>query len=304
MVRGRGRPLQMRRLLVLSLLVLLSLLSGCALVDREQRYWIFQPGSRSWAGASAAAEGMQDVWIPYTAQGRPGVASASGASGSHGVPVRLHGLWLPQDNADAPVVLYLHGARWDVRSSAPRMRRMHELGFAVLGVDYRGFGQSSPGLPSETLALEDARAAWDWLALRHPQARRLLFGHSLGGAVAVRLATEVPDLAGLVIEGGFPSTTALLQATGWGWLPIGALITQHFDSASRIGKLKVPVLVVHGSDDNLIPPALGQALFELANEPKRFVLVPGGRHHNTGSMGREQVRQAMGELFGLPPPQR
>ena len=62
-------------------------------------------------------------------------------------PVKLHGLWLAQPRADAPVLLYLHGARWDVRSSAQRMRRMHELGFAVLGIDYRGFGQSSPALP-------------------------------------------------------------------------------------------------------------------------------------------------------------
>ena len=115
--------------------------------------------------------------------------------------MRLHALWLPQPAPGAPVLLYLHGARWDVRGSAPRMRRMHELGFAVLGIDYRGFGRSSAALPSETLAYEDARAAWQWLAARHGPARRFVFGHSLGGAIAVHLAIEVADEAGLIVEG-------------------------------------------------------------------------------------------------------
>jgi alpha-beta hydrolase superfamily lysophospholipase len=120
---------------------------------------------------------MQDVWIDFDSR-------------ETGRPARLHGLWLPAARADAPVLLYLHGARWDVRGSAWRMRRMHELGFAVLGIDYRGFGRSTPQLPSETLAYEDARAAWDWLAAQHPQSRRFVFGHSLGGAIAVHLASE------------------------------------------------------------------------------------------------------------------
>ncbi|MBC7939123.1 MAG: alpha/beta fold hydrolase [Chitinophagaceae bacterium] len=277
------------RFFVVCLVLGLSLLAGCAIVDREQRYWIFQPGDRTWYGGLAAAEGMQDVWIDFESQ-HPGHA---------GEAVRLHGLWLAQPQADAPVLLYLHGARWDVRASAPRMRRMHQLGFAVLGIDYRGFGLSSPNLPSETLAAEDALAAWRWLGRQHPQARRYVFGHSLGAAIGVHLATEVSDEAGLIVEGSFPSAADVLAASKWGWLPVAPLITQRFDAGSRIARVGSPVLVVHGDSDTLIAPALGRSLFERAREPKRFVLVEGGSHHNTNAVGLPLYRRALADLFGL-----
>ena len=266
----------------------LATLAGCAALDTKQREWIFQPSDRTWAAGLAAAQGMQDVWIEFDSR-------------ETGERSRLHGLWQPQDaRPNAPLLLYLHGARWDVRGSAHRMRRMHELGFAVLGVDYRGFGQSTPALPSEAMALEDARAAWDWLAAQHPQSRRYLFGHSLGSAVAVQLAAQVADAAGLIVEGSFTSIADVVSRHRWGWLPVGPLITQRFDSAQRIAQVRAPVLVVHGSDDQLIHPELGRALYELAPEPKRFVLVEGGSHHNTNAVGQPQYRDAVSALFGLP----
>ena len=261
-------------------------LAGCATLDEQQRRWIFQPGTRTWAGA-AATDGMQDVWIEFD-------------SASLGRTVRLHGLWLPQDGAGAPTLLYLHGARWDVRSSAHRMRRMHELGFSVLGIDYRGFGRSTDALPSEDQAHEDALAAWRWLAERQPQAARYVFGHSLGGAIAVRLAAEVDDESGLIVEGAFTSIPDVFSTFKWGWLPVSAFITQRFDAAGRIARVGAPVLVVHGSEDRLIQPALGRSLFERAAAPKRFVLVPGGSHHNTNSVGQGQYREALSDLFKLP----
>lgn len=266
-------------------LLALLLAAGCAGLDQQQRRWIFQPGSRTWAGA-AAAEGMQDIWVDFRSE-------------TSGQAVRLHGLWLAQERADAPRLLVLHGARWDVRSSVHRMRRLHALGFAVLAIDYRGFGRSSDELPSQALALEDAQAAWRWLAQAQPQAPRYVFGHSLGGAIAVLLAAQVSDEAGLIVEGTFTSIPDVLATFKWGWLPVGPLITQRLDAASKIAQVGSPVLVVHGSEDRLIQPALGQLLFDRAVEPKRFVLVPGGTHHNTQSIGREQVRQAVQELFGL-----
>jgi uncharacterized protein len=272
---------------LLSLIALmLALLAGCATLDEQQRKWIFQPSDRTWWGGAQAAEGMQDVWIEFT-------------SAEEKQAIKLHGLWLAQPRADAPVLLYLHGARWDVRSSSHRMRRMHDLGFAVLGIDYRGFGQSTNTLPSEDLAHEDAQAAWRWLAERHPHARRYLFGHSLGGAIAVRLASEVEDDAGLIVEGGFTSIADVFGTMKWGWLPLGPLITQRFDAAARVQRVGAPLLVVHGSEDRLIKPELGRALFERAKAPKRFVLVEGGTHHNTNAVGQVQYRQAVAELFGL-----
>jgi len=287
LTRGTARSLWSAGAAVMAMVMLLG---GCATLDEQQRRWIFQPSTRSWGGG-AAADGMQDVWVPFE-------------SAATGQAVRLHGLWLPQADPKAPLLLYLHGARWDVRSSAHRMRRMHELGFAVLGIDYRGFGRSSSELPSEQLAQEDARAAWQWLAQQQPQAPRYLFGHSLGGAIAVQLAADVSDEAGLIVEGTFTSIADVVSTFKWGWLPLGPLITQRFDAAARIASVGAPVLVVHGSEDTLIRPTLGQALFEKAAEPKRFVLVNGGSHHNTNSVGQGEYRQALAELFGLQAPRR
>jgi len=274
---------------LIAVALVVATLAGCATLEREQRQWIFQPAKETWSAGVQAAEGMAPVWIAF--QPKEG-----------GAPARLNGLWLQSADPAAPVLLYLHGARWDVTGSAARMRRMGSLGFSVLAIDYRGFGQSidpnSDALPSEARADEDAHAAWNWLGNHYPQQRRYIFGHSLGSAIAVQLAAEVSDASGLIVEGSFTSIPAVFQTLPWGWLPVTGLITQRFDAASRIGRVKVPVLVVHGSDDRLIRPELGRALYEQAHEPKRFVLVEGGSHHNTNALGQAQYATALHELFG------
>ena len=146
--------------LLVSLTLAIAVTAGCATLDAKQREWIFQPSDRSWGGAQSTDD-MQDVWIDFQSR------TTSKAE-------RLHGLWLPHTKASAPVLLYLHGARWNVAGSSGRIRRMQELGFSVLAIDYRGFGRSSAGLPSETTAAEDARAAWNWLAEQHPNQPRYM----------------------------------------------------------------------------------------------------------------------------------
>ncbi len=263
------------------------LIGGCASIEVQQRKWIFMPSSSASGGwHTGTTEGMDDIWIPMN-------------SAETGQPARLHALWLAGPMPDAPVLLYLHGARRTVEGSAFRIRQMQALGFGVLAVDYRGFGRSSDELPSEAMVYEDARAAWAWLAQQHPRQDRYLFGHSLGGAIAVQLASEVPDAKGLIVEGSFTSVPDVFHSFRWGWLPLAPLITQRFDSAQKIANVKAPVLVVHGSSDTLIRPALGRALYEQATAPKRFVLVEGGTHYSTNGLGQQQYRQALRELFGI-----
>jgi alpha-beta hydrolase superfamily lysophospholipase len=279
----------MKRLLIV-LFSAAAVLTGCATLDQRQRAWIFQPSDRSWWRGDEAAAGMDDVWIHFPSQ-------------ETGQPVKLHGLWLAHENfstrAGAPVLLYLHGARFNVTGSAFRARRMQELGFSVLAIDYRGFGKSSPGLPSETMAYEDARAAWDWLGQQYPGRPRYIFGHSLGGAIAIELAAQVADEAGTLVEGGFTSIPDVVSTFKWGWLPVGPLITQRFEAVKRVPAIGSPLLVVHGGEDRLIQPELGRRLFEAATGPKAFVLVEGGSHHNTNSVGQPQYRVALADLFGL-----
>lgn len=283
-----------RKILTLSLLagLALAVLAGCSTLAEKQGEWIFQPSDRSWSGGVAAAEGMQDVWIGFDSK-------------LSGKPAKLHGLWQAAEGepdqlkSRAPVMLYLHGARWNVVGSAQRVRRMQELGFSVLAVDYRGFGKSDASLPSETQAYEDARAAWDWLAVHYPGQPRYIFGHSLGGAIAIELASRVNDEAGTIVEGTFTSIPDVFETMAWGWLPVTGLITQRFESVKKVATIGSPLLVVHGEKDSLIKPELGRRLFEAALGPKAFVLVPGGSHHNTNAVGQSLYREALAQLFEL-----
>jgi len=263
-----------------------TLFAGCESLDTQQRRWIFMATADASATASERSDGMTDVWIEHR-------------STESGSPVKLHGLWLAHDNTEAPVLLYLHGARRNIEGSTFRIRQMHDLGFSVLAVDYRGFGRSTDELPSEPIVYEDARAAWAWLAKQHPERPRYIFGHSLGGAIGVHLASEIEDANGLIVEGTFTSIPEVFQTMKWGWLPLQWLITQRFDSISKIDRVKAPVLIVHGSRDRLIRPELGQALFERVKAKKKFVLVEGGTHWSTNAVGKVQYREALKEMFGL-----
>ena len=149
------------------------------------------------------------------------------------------------------------------------------------------------------MAYEDARAAWDWLAARYPQRPRYIFGHSLGGAVAIDLAAKVDDERGTIVEGTFTSIPDVASTMKWGWLPIGPLITQRFESVRKVAHLGAPLLVVHGDNDNLINIELGRKLYEAAQGRKQFVLVEGGSHFSTMSMGQAKYRQALRQLFSL-----
>lgn len=274
-------------------------LIGCSALDERQRQFIFNPTISRWGHNPE----LQDVWIPF-------------ASRLTAESVKLHALWLGDAPAMAesrqPVMLYLHGARWDVWASRTRIERLHEMGFAVLAIDYRGFGKTTSGLregsspsntlPSESMAYEDALAAWNWLAEKFPSQKRYIYGHSLGGAVAIDLASKVGDEAGTVVEGTFSSVRDVFATTHWGWLPIGPLLTQRFESIDKVRRVGSPLLVVHGSDDEVIRPELGERLYAAATSPKKFVMVDGGNHHNASSLGFGQYQQAMRELFGLQPP--
>lgn len=275
-----------------TLLALVGLV-GCASFEGLQGSLIFRPTDAQLAIDTPALTDMQERWIDFT-------------SAESGKPVRLHGLWQEAASGapDAPVILFLHGARWDVTSSSYRFRRLRELGFAVLGIDYRGFGKSSPDRPTETLAYEDARAAWAWLARQHPGRARYVYGHSLGGAIAIDLASQVSDEQGVIVEGTFTSIPDVFSSFSFGWLPVTPIITQRFASVEKVSRLGSPLLVLHGDKDRLIEPTLGRRLFDAAAEPKRFVLLEGGTHRNAQHADASKYAPALAELFRLPRAER
>lgn len=261
---------------------------GCAYLDAKQGEWIFRPTEVAWRGYSAEAQRFEEVSIVLP----------SAKDGD----AMIHAWWLPSARADAPVLLYLHGARWNLTGSSIRIPRWNEMGFSVLAIDYRGFGKSSAapgGVPSETSANEDALAAWRYLESRSPGARKFIFGHSLGGAIATQLALKVSTADGLILEAPFTNIGEMLRASVLGFLPLSLLITQRFDSLERIEAIKIPILIAHGTSDYVVPFSMGEKLFAAAKAKKRFFRADGGSHHNLTSKFFEGYRQAVFEQFGL-----
>lgn len=197
---------------------------------------------------------------------------------SAGDGTRLHGWYVPHDRPQA-VVLFAHGNGGNLSHRADLLRALHDRAVAVLAFDYRGYGRSE-GSPSEAGVLADARAARSWLAKRtNLQAKDLvLHGESLGGAVVVALASADGARA-LILENTFSSLLDVV-AFHYPWLPAKFLIRSRFDSAATIGRYHGPLLQVHGDADTIIPIELGRRLFAAANEPKRFVVVPGKDHND------------------------
>ena len=145
-------------------------------------------------------------------------------------------------------------------------------------------------------------AAWTWLAAHHPKQPRYIFGHSLGGAIGIDLASRVNDESGTIVESTFTSIADVASSFKWGWLPVRPFITQRFEAISKVKDIGAPLLVVHGAADSLINPTLGRKLYDAATVPKLFVLVEGGSHHNTNSIGQAQYRAALSQLFRMKEP--
>ncbi len=257
------------------------MVGGCAYLSERQGELIFRPSRDAWRGYSPANYAFEEHWIPV------------------GSGQKLHAWWLGAEDRNAPAILYLHGARWNLTGSVTRIERWRSLGFAVLAVDYRGFGQSTDVAPTEAYAYEDAEAAWDYLVRLAPGRQHYIVGHSLGGAIATELALRRPDAAGLVLEATFTSVREMIDQSPWGFLPVGLILTQKFDTLAKIGEVKVPILITHGTRDSIVPVAMGERLYEAAHAPKRFIKVEGAGHHNLSGAGFGEYRVALAELFGL-----
>jgi uncharacterized protein len=220
---------------------------------------------------------------------------------------RVTGWWIPAaqisaGHAPRASALYLHGSGFSLSANLPRILRLQEAGFNVLAIDYRGFGASDGDLPSEESAAADAHAAWAELGKRAPpNGARYIYGHSLGGAIAVDLATKVRDAAGLVVESSFTSVRELLPHTAYKWIPLAPVQTQFFDSLEKLPKICMPVLFFHGTNDYRIPTEMAQSLFDAAREPKRLEIVQGARHIDIPTRFNGQWRAAIARLLETTP---
>ena len=191
---------------------------------------------------------------------------------------KLSGWFVPAEDA-ANVVLYFHGNAGNISHRLESIAFFHRLGLTVLIIDYRGYGQSE-GRPSEAGTYHDAEAAWRYLIETKgfkPQ-QIIIFGRSLGGAVAAWLAQQHRPRA-LILESTFTSIPDM-GARQFPFLPVRALARIDYNTQARLPYIHVPILIVHSPDDEVIPYSHGRQLFEVANEPKEFLQLIGG--HNEG----------------------
>lgn len=195
---------------------------------------------------------------------------------------RLHGWYVPASHTRG-VLLFFHGNAGNISHRLESIQIFNRLGLDVLIVDYRGYGQST-GKPSETGTYRDAQATWDYLVKSRTIApgRIIVFGRSLGGAVGAWLASQLPPEqapAAVIIESSFTSGAAMARRL-YPFFPARLLTRLKYPVVEYAARLGSPVLVVHSRDDEIIPFAMGRAIFAAVNQPKEFIELRGD--HNAG----------------------
>lgn len=207
----------------------------------------------------------------------------------------LHGWFVPGDGETT--LLWFHGNAGNIGGRVDNLLMLHDaLGVSVFIFDYRGYGESE-GTPSEAAMYEDAEAALEFLRSEKgldPAESVVLFGRSLGGAVAVEMAAR-HRVRGVIVESTFTSVRDMARKA-YPFLPSRLLVRMlesRFDALSRIPEVRSPVLVLHGDRDDLVPVELGRKLFDAANEPKSFYLIEGASHNDTHLVGGRQYLDAL-----------
>jgi pimeloyl-ACP methyl ester carboxylesterase len=265
---------------LLRLFLLFSLLgaSSCAWLDAKQRQIIYRP-----------TQGAPDDFAGLTAGDERYFINVSTTDDQ-----RVEIWWFPNANKTAPTLLYFHGTFRTLFQNMHKIEALREAGFAVLAVEYRGWGMSTPITPSEQTILQDADAAWDELQRREPRSKqRVIYGHSMGSGVAVDLASRLPsesDIGALILESAFSSFTDVASEAGLLTQFLSYLNNERFASIEKIARVKAPLLMLHGSADSTIPVRLGEKLFAAANQPKQWLAIEGGGHSDLDQIAHAQYQ--------------
>lgn len=199
-------------------------------------------------------------------------------------------VWYGKAQAGKPTLLYFHGNAGSFEFRQERVRRYMARGIGMFMMTYRGYGGST-GSPSEQANVADAKLAYDTLVgLGVAPEDIIVYGESLGSGVAVQVAAA-KTVGGLILDAPY---TSLVEAAGvhYPYLPARLLMTDRYDSMAYIGKVSVPLLVLHGERDEVVPLRLGQRLFEAANQPKTLRTFPGAGHSDHWNFGSYEAAYA------------
>lgn len=251
--------------------IALGILAGLVLVGvlarRFENRLIFFPPRYPEGFAAPEAGGLlpEEVWV----------RAADG--------VRLNGYFLAA-RGSSKALLWFHGNAENIGMGWERLRALERLGVNILAVDYRGYGKSE-GSPDEAGVYRDGEAAYRYLAESRgfDPKNIFIYGHSLGGAVAVEIASRHAS-GGLVVESSFTSLPAMARHI-YHFPGAGYFARSRFDSLAKIARVRAPVLVIHGTQDDVVPFEMGRKLYEAAREPKTFYPIEGARHDDPYIVG-------------------
>ncbi|MEO8501999.1 MAG: alpha/beta hydrolase [Vicinamibacteria bacterium] len=218
--------------------------------------------------------------------------------------VKLHGWFIKAaKEPSTATILFSHGNAGNIADRIDRVRSFRDLGADFLLYDYRGYGRST-GDPDEEGTYHDGRAAYDYLVKTRgiDPARLILMGESLGCAISTQLAME-RKAAGLILEAPFASVPRMASAI-YPFLPVSFFVRTRYDNAAKIPQLKMPLLVIQGSRDEVIPVAQGRMVFDAAPEPKQFLSIEGAHHNDVYVIGGEGYRRVLAEFIARVSPPR
>jgi uncharacterized protein len=250
---------------------------ACATVYWQQARFIFVPSDKITDTPAKFGKSYQEVWLPMQPSGR------------------LYGWWVPVKGKKT--LLYLHGSGANIGLDAKHVNRFNDMGLSVFSFDYRGYGKSEGAFPSEAAVYADAQRAWNYLTQERkiPSKDIFIYGHSLGGAIAIDLATHHPDAAGLIVQSSFTSGADMARNDFWTAIfPADLLLKQRFESINKVPKIKLPVLFMHGEADRRIPFSMSDRLFAASGSPhKRLHTFPGADHDDVGQVAGPAYTKAV-----------
>jgi pimeloyl-ACP methyl ester carboxylesterase len=273
----------------ISAMIVIVYASGCAYMWANQKYYIFMPQRELSQTPADHDLKFEDIYLP--------VSSENG-----GRIERMHCWWIPADQPSNRYLIYLHGSAFNIGANISHALRFKNLGFSVLLISYRGYGRSEGNFPTEVQVYADAETAWDYLVYHKgiSPGNIYIYGHSLGGAVAINLAIARPEAGGLIVEAAFTSIADMgRQHKLYRFLPIELITHQRFDSINKINRLKMPVLILHGTEDSVVPYEMSRQLYEKAPGPKRIKLILGGGHNNSARVGGAEYLNTVKEFIDL-----
>jgi uncharacterized protein len=214
--------------------------------------------------------------------------------------VRIHGWFVPGALKGKPgkTIVVFHGNAGNISHRLDKLLELRKLDVNVLLLDYRGYGKSE-GLPSEQGTYRDGEAAYTYLTEERkiPPADLIFYGESLGSAVAVEMARRHP-VGGLILESPFTSTIAMGKLV-FPWLPVRWMVRYRYDNLSKIPELRLPILIMHSPQDEVVPFAMGQQLYAAAPQPKTFFELTGDHNGGYERTGRRYVEAMSSFLKGI-----